>query len=274
MPAHASDPVPASLPSHGPAESIRHNLGGAERVLSTVGGVALAVLGLRRGGLAGLGAALAAGELLRRGLSGRSALYGVVGVSTMGGRLHADHADVDEEEAVAVERSVTIARPRAELFAAWRDLERLPRFIDHLERVELLSPARSRWTARGPGGVRVQWDAAVTQEREGERIAWETIEPTDVPHHGEILFADAPGGRGTEVRLRLEYEHPLGETGRALARALPNRRLLRPIRALFGRTPDEQVRAALRRFKQIMEAGEVATTAGQPSGREPERRHA
>lgn len=262
-PSHEGIALLASAPRNGR----RSNVGGPERIASAIGGGLLAFYGLRRRGAVGYGLVVAGAELMRRGVTGRCPFYGTLGVSTAGGQVHADHAAVDPEEAVAVERAVTIARTRQELYAVWRDLEPLPCFVEHLERVEIRSPTRSHWVAKGPGGIRLAWDAVVVEDREGERIAWETVEPTTIPHRGQVSFRDAPGGRGTEMRVSLEYEHPAGVLGRRMSQALPAGRLVLPVRTLFGRTPDQQLRGALRRFKQLMETGEIPTTEGQSSGR-------
>jgi uncharacterized membrane protein len=252
------------------------NLGGPDRTASLLGGGLLILYGLRRRNWTSLGLGAAGVALIRRGLRGHSRLYTSIGLSSRGGTLHADHAEVRPEQALCVRRTTTIAREPAELYAAWREFEGLPRFMEHLERVDVVSPTRSHWVARAPAGRKIEWDAEIVEDREGERIAWRTIQPTDLPHDGAIEFRPAPGGRGTEVEVTLEYEPPGGRFGRALAGALddpPGGRFGRSLTELLGISPAQQVRHSLRRFKQIMEAGEVPTTKGQSSGRVSVRRH-
>ena len=158
--------------------------------------------------------------------------------------------------AIEVRRSVTINRPRPEVYAFWRRLENLPRFMDHLKAVTEQGDGRSHWVAKAPAGADVEWDARITEEREGELLAWTSTEEAQDPNAGQVRFAEAPAGRGTEVHVALTYEPPAGAAGAALAK-------------LFGEEPDQQVREDLRRFKRIMETGEIATTDGQPSGRAP-----
>jgi uncharacterized membrane protein len=230
------------------------NVSAPERLLSALGGGALVLYGLRRAGLPGAALAALGGALVHRGVTGHSMTYGALGVSTAGGRLHSAHATVDEEHATHVRRSVTILRPREELYAFWRNFENLPRFMDHLERVDVLSDGRSHWVAKAPAGTRVEWDAVITTERENELIAWESVEPAQIPNRGFVRFSELPRGRGTEVTVELDYEPPGGKLGRVVAK-------------LFGEEPDLQVREDLRRFKQLTEAGEIPTTARQPSCR-------
>ncbi|KQM12998.1 SRPBCC family protein [Novosphingobium sp. Leaf2] len=144
-------------------------------------------------------------------------------------------------------RTVTINRPRAELYAYWRDFAQLPTFMDNVERVDVLSPTRSHWVVKGPAGTSVEWDADIIEEREGELIAWASAENADVPNSGRIAFRDA-GDRGTIVTATIVYDPPAGLVGKLIAK-------------MFQREPAIQARRDLRRFKQLMEAGEIATSS-------------
>lgn len=148
-----------------------------------------------------------------------------------------------------LEQVVTINRSADELYRFWRDLTHLPRFMRHLERVEVLDPRRSRWTARGPAGVRLQWDAEIVQDLEGEWLAWRSMPGSQVEHSGSVRFTPAAGARGTEVRVQLEYAAPGGAVGRGVA-------------MLVGESPESHVREDLRRFKQLMETGEIPLSDG------------
>lgn len=144
-------------------------------------------------------------------------------------------------------RSVTINRPRAELYAYWRDFTLLPSFLDNVERVDILSTDRSHWVVKAPAGKTVEWDAVITEEIDGELIAWASVEGADVPNSGRIEFRDA-GARGTIVTATIAYDPPAGFIGKIVAK-------------MFHREPAIQARRDLRRFKQLMETGEVATAA-------------
>ena len=147
-----------------------------------------------------------------------------------------------------VERTVTILRSPEELYARWRDLAHLPELMAHLESVTPLDERRSRWVARGPGGTRIAWEAEITADEPGRLIAWRSVEGADIENAGSVRFTAGPGGRGTEVKVLLSYELPAGRLGEAAV-------------TLLGESGDQEVREDLRRFKQKMETGEMATAA-------------
>lgn len=144
-------------------------------------------------------------------------------------------------------RAVTINRPRDELFAFWRDFANLATFMDNVERIDVQSPSRSHWVVKAPGGKTVEWDATVTEEKPGELIAWSSEEGADVPNSGRVEFRDA-GARGTVVTATILYDPPAGIIGKIVAK-------------MFQREPAIQARRDLRRFKQLMETGEIATSS-------------
>lgn len=150
-----------------------------------------------------------------------------------------------QDRAIRVAKTFTINRPPDEVYAYWRNLDHLPRFMRHLQSVRETGSRRSHWVARGPAGMTFEWDAEITEDLPNQRIAWRSLPGADVDHRGDVRFDPAPGGRGTELRVHLEY-HPPG--GRAAAR----------LAKLFGREPGQQVEEDLRRLKQLLEAGEIA----------------
>lgn len=230
----------------------RHvNVGDAERVVSLVGGAALASYGLSRGSLGGMLLALLGGSLVYRGMSGHCPVYGALDLST--GALSGPYASVAAGHGVKVEKTFTINRTPEELFSFWRNFENLPRFMRHLQSVSVHGNT-SHWVARGPLGMSVEWDAEIHNERPNELIAWRSKEGSAVDTAGSIHFTPAPGGRGTEVRVTLKYDPPGGQATDRIAR-------------LFGQAPEQMIQEDLRRFKQLLEAGEVPTTEGQSSGR-------
>jgi uncharacterized membrane protein len=167
-----------------------------------------------------------------------------------------------QEHRIRVRRAITIDRTAEELYRFWRQLDNLPRFMRHLDSVQVLDERRSHWKAKAPLGRTVEWDAEITEDRPNERLAWRSLEGADVPNDGWVAFERAPGGRGTTVRVELRYDPPGGIVGATLAR-------------LFGEEPGQQAQEDLRAFKQVMEVGEVvqsdATAKGggpaQPSAR-------
>lgn len=151
-----------------------------------------------------------------------------------------------------VRASITINKPRQEVYRFWRELENLPSFMVHLDSVRTIDQRRSRWKAKGPI-VDLEWEAEIIDERVGDLIAWRTVPGTGVSTAGLVSFTDGPGGRGTVVDASLEY----GAPGRKLAAAVAR---------MFGEHPEQQVRDDLRRFKQVMETGEVLRSEGSPEG--------
>lgn len=153
--------------------------------------------------------------------------------------------------ALPLEASIVINRPPEECYRFWHDFENLPRFLRSIESVRVESDRRSHWVARAPGGIRVEWDAEIIDDTPDRLISWRSLN-ADVPNAGSVHFDPAPGGRGTLVRVRMSHDMPTlsGFAARVI-----------------GKVPKRQVREDLRRFKQIVETGEIPTTRGQPSGR-------
>ncbi|HKG92815.1 MAG TPA: SRPBCC family protein [Gemmatimonadaceae bacterium] len=238
----------------------RQNISSAERWISMIGGSMLALYGVRRRDVPGAAVAVLGAALVQRGVTGHCAVYGALGIDTAeeeGGFLEQKHgpaAVLDASKAVKVERTVTIDHPAADLYRFWRNLENLPAIMDHLESVTVLDERRSRWKARAPAGQSVEWEAEIINEIPGELLAWKSVNDATVPNAGSVHFRPAPGGRGTELKVVLEYQPPAGRLGALVAK-------------MFGQEPDVQVREDLRRFKQTVEAGEIPTTKGQPSAR-------
>jgi len=239
-------------------EDTRHNVAKGERIGSIALGAALVGLGVRRRDPIGLAAALFGGYFITRGATGNCLVYRALGVSTGSADAvlapwHRDDvtghaATVNARKAIKVERAVTIDRPRDELFAFWRNFENLPRFMEHLVSVRVDTPTRSHWEAKAPGGKTVEWDAEIVNEVPYEIIAWKSVGEPDVANAGAVNFFDAPGGRGTIVRVTLDYEPPAGRLGAMLSH-------------FTAEEPDRQIREDLRKFKQLMETGEITTSA-------------
>jgi uncharacterized membrane protein len=191
-------------------------------------------------GIASVAGVMAADVIAARGLGRRGNGYAV--------RAH-------HERGVRVSKTFTINKPPDEVYRFWRQLDNLPTFMRHLERVDVKDARQSHWVARGPAGSRVEWDAEMIEDSP-QRIAWRSLEGADVRHSGAVEFRPAPGGRGTELRVRLQYEPPAGRVGKWIARA-------------FGEEPQQQISEDLRRFKMLIETGEIARSAGSSSVFQP-----
>ena len=217
------------------------NAGETERWASLIGGGALVLMGLKQRSLRGALLAVAGGGLVYQGVNKKSTIQ------------QAQEA-IGMNQSIKVEKTVTINKPVAELYRFWHNFENLPNFMKHLKSVQVYDDKRSHWVANAPLGASVEWDAEIVNEQENQLIAWASAEGADVDNSGFVRFQPASGGRGTEVKVVLEYNPPGGVLTTAIAK-------------LFGEEPQQQVGDDLRRFKQLMEAGEIATTEGQTSGR-------
>jgi uncharacterized membrane protein len=196
-----------------------------------------------------LAAALSGRTKNRRKLvAATAAVAGVTAVDVLASRNGVGRTPIH------IQRSVTIDRPAEQLYEFWRRIENLPAFMTHLQSVRDMGGARSHWAVKGPAGTRVEWDADITEDRPNELISWRSAPGADVQNAGSVRFERAPGGRGTIVRLELDYTPPAGTAGAYVAR-------------IFGEAPEKQIPVELMRFKQLMETGEIARTEGQPAGR-------
>jgi uncharacterized membrane protein len=227
------------------------NVGDTERLLSLLGGSALGLYGLSRLSLGGLALAAVGGSLVYRGVTGHCSLYKALDISTVAPIGPA--TSIRAGHGVKVEESILINRDAATLWRFWRKLENLGRFMQHLQRVEEIDERRSRWVAHGPLGYDFQWEAEIINEKENELIAWRSVDASEVDTAGSVHFRELPHGRGTEVRISLKYDAHTAQLAAPLARIL-------------GRSPRQQIHEDMRRFKQVMETGEVATIEGQPRG--------
>jgi uncharacterized membrane protein len=225
----------------------RVNIGSVERGISFASGLALLAYTLSHRPKRGLALGLDASYLIYRGATGHCVFYQMLGIN---------RAEMSGHEGIRVERAVTVNRPRAELYQVWRDFENLPRFMQHLESVEVdpSDRGRSHWVAKAPLGKKVEWDSEVIEERENEFLVWKSLPGSMVESMGRVEFIEAPAGRGTVVRVSMEYNPPAGSLGAAFAK-------------LLRQEPTMQIKNDLRHFKQVMEAGEIPTVEGQPSGR-------
>jgi uncharacterized membrane protein len=235
--------------SNGHDENRGVNVGTYERIASAVGGGALLGYALKNRSKSGIALGLIGAGLLYRGTTGQCEAYRALGVNTAS----------EQDEAVArdvhVEKSITIAVAPDELYSFWRNFENLPFFMENLESVTQLDGNRSHWVATGPGGKKIEWDAEIYNEKEGELIAWRSLPDADVTNAGSVHFQEAPGGRGTYLKVVLNYNLPGGKAASLFAK-------------LFGQEPGQLIESNLKRLKQLLEAGEIPTIDGQPSGRE------
>ncbi len=208
----------------------------AERLISIIGGGALAALGIKRlvGERSTTNVAITAGA----GLLVYNGLRTYDGAARRGAHMEA---------------TFTINRPVEECYRYWRNVENLPKFMRHIDSVQV-SGNRLHWVARGPLGAQLSWDTDMTDQKENEWIAWRSVEGAPLHHAGSVHFRAAAGNRGTVVTVAIQYQ-PIGKG------------ISETLLELLGKAPEFQLREELRHFKQLMEAGEIPTTEGQPTGR-------
>lgn len=217
------------------------NVGDTERIVSAVAGGAMLWFGLARGALGGYALAGVGAALAYRGLSGYSVLYRRLGMD----RSSHDVGRVQGNLGIRLERAVSVDSTPEHAYRAWRHLPNLARFMSHVERVEDIHGTRSRWTVRTPAGMKVTWDAEITNDVPNKVIAWRTVDTRVVEHAGSVTFDAAPDGRSTIVRVSMQYAPPAGALGHTLVSA-------------FGADPQTQIEQDLVAFKRAMEAGELA----------------
>jgi uncharacterized membrane protein len=216
------------------------NVGPGERVLSSFIGAATTVYGLRHlGSLAGLTLAATGGILLYRGLTGYCMVNNAIGRNS--------NVVTRKTPAMEIKGTFTLNKPRSEVYAFWRKLENLALFMKHIESVTEQDSVHSTWKARVPGGVgTVTWKATITEDRPQELLSWASEPGSTIDTAGTVRFKDAPTDRGTEIQVNMTYRLPAGDVG-ALAGKL------------FNPAVEKMMKEDLRRFKSILETGEIAT---------------
>ena len=223
------------------------NVAPTERITSAVIGAAAIGFGLSRRSLPGLLLAALGGALVHRGVTGHCHMYKALGINT---RERTAYAGLRGANGIRVTQRVRINRSPAEVYRFWRNLENLPRFMDHVERVEAIDDLRSRWVVKGPAGSQVEWTAKILADRENQLISWESLPGAEVQNAGSVWFEPAENG-GTEVKVSLQHYPPAGRLGEAVAK-------------LFGEAPDQQLAEDLQRLKQTLEVRSVPVASNEP----------
>lgn len=228
-----------------PTGSSYINVGSTERIVSAAAGLTLMYFGLRKFSVPGLLVGAAGAALVERGASGYCPVNNLA-------QREPEKRSVDSAE---ITKSLTINKPKSEVYQYWRKLENLPTFMQHLESVSQTDEKRSHWVAPVPGGLgKISWDAEIIEEVENEKLSWRSVLNAAVDNSGEVLFKDAPAGQGTEIYVIIKYLPPAGAIGTAVAK-------------LFNPAFKQMVKEDLRRFKKLMETGEIPVSEAQPSGK-------
>ena len=226
------------------------NVGTVERLASLAGGAALALAGRQKGSWGGLLLAAGGIGLLYRGVTGYCHSYQSLGISTAN---HPANTVIPARQGIKVEKRLFVNRPVADLYRFWRDLANLPRAFEHLKSVERRDGNVSHWITAGPANTTVEWDAEIFNDHENELIAWRSLEGSQIDTAGSVRFEPARGDQGTVVAISLKYNPPGGKITDYVA-------------SWFGCDLESRLQNDLRRFKSLLEAGEIPTTEGQPQG--------
>ena len=231
------------------------NVNETERMVCGVVGGALALIGLTRRSMPGLILAGIGGGLIHRAVTGHCRVFGALGINTVDDKQEQARPEDYFERGIHVEEVYTINKTPWDLYAYWRNFENLPRIMSHLESVQVIDERRSHWVAKAPAiaGGKVEWDAEIINDEPNALIAWRSLPGADVDHAGSVRFVPGVEGRGTEVKVVIDYLPPAGVVGKWVAK-------------LFGEEPEQQIHEDLRNFKRFMETGEIPTTDGQPRG--------
>jgi len=227
---------------------MRRNVGAIERAVSIAVGTGLVALRWRK---PGQDAAVATGAgLILRGAFGYCPVNAAVGRNTA---MDDTRIALGGPRGIHIRRGVTVRKPPEEVYRFWRDFRNLARFMSHVLDVREIDDRRSHWVIRGPAGRRLEWDSELISDEPGSLISWRTLPGADVVSAGSVRFKRTARGT-TEVLLHLQYEPPGGSAAKWIL-------------TLLGQDPDSHVREDLRRLKQLLEAGELPSTSGQPTGR-------
>ncbi|MCW2745401.1 MAG: cyclase [Mycobacterium sp.] len=189
------------------------------------------------------------GKGLWRTVAATAAVVGITGLDAYAAATRSRGAAT-----VVLHATTTIRKSPQEVYDRWRRLEDLPAFMAHVDQVTVTGPTTSHWKATAPFGRTVEWDAEITEDLPGHRIVWRSVQGSAIELFGDVRFTSAPGHRGTEIHATMRYAMPAGKLGEAVAR-------------YFGEEPHQQLDDDLRRFKQVVETGEVVRSDGAPGGK-------
>lgn len=222
-----------------PGKCSKKNVSNPERAFSALGGALLLLSGLKRRGPFGLLQSCIGTALIYRGISGQCSLYKALKINTYYGQEQAD--------GIHIVKSVRIKKSVQDLYDFWTDFKNLPQIMSHVLKVEVRADNTLHWVAKAPAGRHVSWNARIINCIPNELIAWESLPESSVPNAGSVRFQDVGSGE-TQITVNLQYHPPAGVIGAAVAK-------------LFGEDPSSQIADDLRRFKSIMETGQILRAA-------------
>ena len=216
----------------------------SEKWACTIAGGLSLFWGLKRRGFFGSLLSLAGVELLTYGISGHHT-HELLGIRT---KDPVSKRRIPFQSGIQVEHTISINAPIAQVYSYFRDFENLPLFMRNIRSVQILDQTHSHWSARGPLGAAIEWDAEIISDEPNKLISWRSTNSPDIENAGSVHFHESSSGRGTTMRVELQYLPPAGAVGAAIAR-------------LFGEEPEIQLKNDLRRFKQQLEGKYGARSA-------------
>ncbi|MBA2270583.1 MAG: DUF2892 domain-containing protein [Chthoniobacterales bacterium] len=217
------------------------NVNQPERIGSVAAGAGLVLYGASRKSLGGILIALLGGALIRRGVTGHCDMYEKLGINS--NQLNTE-TGVPGNKGIKVTRTITVDRAPQDVYRFWRNLENLPKFMEHVQSIRVIDDRRSHWVVKGPAGSDVEWTAQILTDRENSLISWESLPGAEVQNAGSVRFEPVNNGLSTEVKVSMQYLPPAGVIGATVAK-------------LFGEAPDQQLEEDLERFKELL-AGQAA----------------
>jgi uncharacterized membrane protein len=212
------------------------NVNQPERIGSVAAGAGLVLYGASRKSLGGILIALLGGALIRRGVTGHCDMYEKLGINSS--QLNTE-TGVPGNKGIKVTRTITVDRSPQDVYRFWRNLENLPKFMEHVQSIRVIDDRRSHWVVKGPVGTDVEWTAQILTDRENSLISWESLPGAEVQNAGSVRFEPVNNGLSTEVKVSMQYLPPAGVIGATVAK-------------LFGEAPDQQLEEDLERFKELL----------------------
>lgn len=236
-----SNQITDRLGSFGLSTTGKENIDQGERVVSLLAGTWLLYKSLKKIGrhpLLGIQGVAAGGMMLYRGATGVCPVYKYLG------------KDTTDPEAINITEDIVVNAPVDKVYAFWRDLSNLPKFMQHLKSVEELGDHVSLWTANTPGGlVDLSWNAEITREEAGEYLGWQSLAGSMIDNAGKVEFKETLNGTGTELHIEIDYFPPAGSVGRGIA-------------SLFNGIFERMIREDIQRFKTYAEETDFKQYAG------------
>jgi uncharacterized membrane protein len=180
----------------------------------------------------------AGGYLLLRGATGVCPIYEKLG------------KDTTDPEAINITEHITVNAPKDKVYAFWRELSNLPKFMKHLKSVYEISGTQSHWVANTPGNlIGLDWNAEITREDEGSYLGWQSIEDSMIENAGKVEFRDTLNGTGTDIHIEIDYFPPAGSVGRGVV-------------SLFNGVFEKMIREDIQNFKEYAEAADFKAYLG------------